>query len=197
MNWIRENVSGNRILDVGFVGEYEESAAHIAIAEENPDAELVGVDLKRDAERVRDAGVQGDLYSLPFADASFDGIVFAEVLEHLTRPFDALRELHRVLESGGRLYVTTPNPLGFYRYLRHYLFKPVLDTDFYLGASDHVAFIDPMSLEGLLDAAGFTILDTAFRNVSTPKTPTLPDWQWLQKWPFNRGGSYTCITAEK
>ena len=46
----------------------------------------------------------------PYEDASFDGVVFCEILEHLTAdPMAALAEMHRVLKPGGWLLVTTPN----------------------------------------------------------------------------------------
>lgn len=52
-----------------------------------------------------------DLHALRFADASFDGIVSGEVLEHLTDDHAAVRELVRVLRPGGVLAVSVPaNP---------------------------------------------------------------------------------------
>jgi SAM-dependent methyltransferase len=46
----------------------------------------------------------------PYGNASLDGVVFCEVLEHLTAdPMVALAEMHRVLKPGGWLLVTTPN----------------------------------------------------------------------------------------
>lgn len=50
----------------------------------------------------------GDLLALPFADASFDGIVLTEVLEHCVNPQAAMGEVHRVLKPGGLLLVTSP-----------------------------------------------------------------------------------------
>lgn len=48
--------------------------------------------------------------SLPFDDESFDIVLLCEVLEHFTNdPLRALRQLHRVLKTGGRLILTTPN----------------------------------------------------------------------------------------
>ena len=46
----------------------------------------------------------------PFADNSFDVVLFCEIIEHLLMdPLAALREIHRVLAPGGILVVTTPN----------------------------------------------------------------------------------------
>jgi predicted SAM-dependent methyltransferase len=46
----------------------------------------------------------------PYETESLDGVVFCEVLEHLTAdPMAALAEMHRVLKPGGWLLVTTPN----------------------------------------------------------------------------------------
>jgi SAM-dependent methyltransferase len=48
--------------------------------------------------------------AFPYADASFDGVVFCEVLEHLTLdPQAALIEINRILKPGGWLLLTTPN----------------------------------------------------------------------------------------
>jgi SAM-dependent methyltransferase len=47
---------------------------------------------------------------LPYTDASFDYLLFCEVLEHLTGdPMRALLELKRVLKPDGTLILTTPN----------------------------------------------------------------------------------------
>lgn len=46
----------------------------------------------------------------PYPDASFDLVLFCEVLEHLVaNPIHALAEMHRVLAPGGVLVVSTPN----------------------------------------------------------------------------------------
>lgn len=43
----------------------------------------------------------GDAYALPFADASFDVVHAHQVLQHLTDPVAALREMVRVARPGG------------------------------------------------------------------------------------------------
>jgi len=48
--------------------------------------------------------------AFPFPDASFDAVLFCEVLEHLQAdPIRVLRELKRVLKPDGHLILTTPN----------------------------------------------------------------------------------------
>ncbi len=51
----------------------------------------------------------GNLYELPFADNSFDGIVLREVIEHVKKPERAMKEIKRTLKNGGLLILTTPN----------------------------------------------------------------------------------------
>lgn len=52
--------------------------------------------------------MKGDLLALPCADATFDGVILTEVLEHCVDPPAALREVFRVLKPGGLLLVTSP-----------------------------------------------------------------------------------------
>ena len=59
-----------------------------------------------DAAEARAAGVDYRLYDgrrFPFADASFDLLWAWDVLEHLRRPEQTLREIRRVLAAGGTL----------------------------------------------------------------------------------------------
>lgn len=51
---------------------------------------------------------EGDAGALPFADAEFDRVVAAEVLEHLPADVAAIEELARVLRPGGTLAVSVP-----------------------------------------------------------------------------------------
>ena len=55
-------------------------------------------------------GVCGSLLALPFADGSFEVVSAFDVIEHCEPERDALLELHRVLEPGGRLLVVACRP---------------------------------------------------------------------------------------
>jgi SAM-dependent methyltransferase len=54
------------------------------------------------------AAVTADATRLPFPDGSFDGIIVAEMLEHIPNDTAALKEIARVLRPGGTVAVTVP-----------------------------------------------------------------------------------------
>ncbi|KAI5450868.1 hypothetical protein NCC49_002609 [Naganishia albida] len=77
-----------------------------------PDGSVVGLDtseelMERNTQNAREKGMRnvsfvvGDIYSLPFADATFTITHIHQVLCHLTDPLRALRELRRVTRPGG------------------------------------------------------------------------------------------------
>lgn len=46
---------------------------------------------------------RGNVRRLPYADASFDAVIFAHVLEHMADPVATLHEMVRVLKPGAPL----------------------------------------------------------------------------------------------
>jgi len=46
---------------------------------------------------------------LPFDDASFDGVVVKDLLEHVEDPVFVVREVLRVLRPGGRVFASSPD----------------------------------------------------------------------------------------
>jgi SAM-dependent methyltransferase len=87
-----------------------------------PRGEVVGLD--RSGEVVALAAAEhahpnlrfatGDVYALEFDDESFDVVHAHQLLQHLTRPVDALGEMRRVLRPGGLLAVRDADYGGFF-----------------------------------------------------------------------------------
>ena len=50
---------------------------------------------------------------MPFKDNFFDVVVCAWVLEHLSDPNKAFKEIYRVLKPGGKVIFITPNALNY------------------------------------------------------------------------------------
>ena len=64
--------------------------------------------------------VLGVAERLPFRDDSFDAVVSLNVLEHVKDPFQAARELMRVLKPGGELMCVAPFLQPLHGYPHHY-----------------------------------------------------------------------------
>jgi ubiquinone/menaquinone biosynthesis C-methylase UbiE len=59
-------------------------------------------------ERGYTRGVLASGYSLPFADASFGLVCMFDAIEHIEDDQRAMREVARILEPGGRIFVSVP-----------------------------------------------------------------------------------------
>ncbi len=110
---------GDRVLDLG-CGE----GRHAITAYTNERVHVVALDLSSEdlavaRERFRDFEIaddgerslsflRGSGLALPFADASFDKVICAEVLEHIPDYQAVVREIQRVLKPGGALAVSVP-----------------------------------------------------------------------------------------
>lgn len=110
--------SGDRVLAAGCSrGE----GRHLQVACRRFAVEGVGVDASLDELKRFEHGsptrsntrhvprlAGASLLKLPFPDGAFDGVICAEVLEHIPDYRGALRELTRVLRPGGRLAISVP-----------------------------------------------------------------------------------------
>jgi ubiquinone/menaquinone biosynthesis C-methylase UbiE len=72
--------------------------------------------------------IRSEVYDIPLPDESVDIILCTQVLEHLKYPARAIKEMHRLLKPGGRLYLSTPQtsdehmvPYDYFRYTRYSL----------------------------------------------------------------------------
>ncbi|MBF0567056.1 MAG: class I SAM-dependent methyltransferase [Nitrospirae bacterium] len=59
----------------------------------------------------------GDVYNLDLPENSVDVVLLFEVIEHLSEPLKALREIHRILKPNGKLIIIFPND-GFFKIAR-------------------------------------------------------------------------------
>ena len=89
----------------------------VALAEMLAPGEVVGIDvgapqIERATALAKEKGVSnvrfqlGNVYELPFPDASFDAALANFVLQHVREPLRALKEMRRVLGPGGVVGVT-------------------------------------------------------------------------------------------
>ncbi len=104
--------AGSRVLEAG-CGTGAQTAI---LARNSPGAEITSIDISPGSiryaqERVRAEGITnvtfqaGDLFSLPFAPASFDHIFVCFVLEHLPDPKRALTSLRPLIRPSGTITV--------------------------------------------------------------------------------------------
>jgi 2-polyprenyl-3-methyl-5-hydroxy-6-metoxy-1,4-benzoquinol methylase len=149
-DWLLERVRpGERVLDLG-CGEGQFTAA---LARHG--AHVVGVDVVAAAvERARAAHPQLDVRQAPlegplvFDDGSFDVVWAGEVVEHVVDVVGWMSEVRRVLPSGGRLLLTTPDhPAGLLRQLAD---DPVALDAHFDPRADHVRFFTQRTLAALL-----------------------------------------------
>jgi malonyl-CoA O-methyltransferase len=102
------DVGSGRILDAG-CGKGRYAAI---LKQRFPAARITALDVSAEMLRHVPEGietVQDGILRMPFPDATFDGVLCVEALEHVVRSDVALAELVRVLRPGGRLVMIDTN----------------------------------------------------------------------------------------
>jgi len=117
----------------------------------------------------------------PYPDGHFDGVLFCEILEHLTSdPVAALAEIHRVLRPGGWLLVTTPNLARYGNIVKLWLAQNPSDQYSGYGAyGRHNREYTYPELQRLISRQGFAIDRLEARRIHTHTHRTLAD---LRMW---------------
>ena len=146
-NYVSENLidfavehAGDTILDAGCAtGEYIQRLSTLGY-------HGVGVDINSEyIDITKQKGLEAyvmDAKHLEFPDKSFDTIILFEVLEHVERPEDVLKDARRVARKN--VLITVPNCTQFHR-----LRKAGITYDHMLE-KDHVNFFSKSDLESLL-----------------------------------------------
>lgn len=124
--------------------------------------------------RYRHLNIERDRF--PYEDASLDGILFCEILEHLTLdPAAALREMHRVLKPGGWLLVTTPNVCRYELIERLVAGKGIGDQYSGYGVyGRHNREYSLIEVQRLLESQGFDV-----ERIEARTTLPVPHSEWL------------------
>ncbi len=121
---------------------------------------ILGVD--KDSANVRTCfsyglpALPGNVYELHFPTNSMDCVIFTEVIEHLTVPWQALAEIRRVLRPGGRVIVLFPNDRNFF--ISRMLCGKWKEA---FAPSGHVWKFTPRKVRGMLIQTGFKICERA------------------------------------
>lgn len=117
------------VLDIGSL------FCHLSIALKIFGHKVSGVDTKKFIDVAKDRSNNFGLLlkecnlsygNIPFKDNSFDLVLFTEILEHLNfHPKKIFKEFFRILKSGGKVVITTPNLLRFNNRIKFIIGKSI------------------------------------------------------------------------
>ena len=100
----------------------------------------------------------GTLESIRLPANNFDVVLLLDVLEHLHRPYDTLKEIRRILSPEGILVVQCPWELYHWEEvceaLLHSMRPGTIEPD---AVPAHLYFFQPKTLEAILEKGGFRI----------------------------------------
>ena len=158
---------GGKVLDLGCAPGYMGIVLHYL------GFEVHGLDLNQlweetypDPKWIQELHVQAmdvEKSGLPFADATFDGALFTEVLEHIAiqDPAITLKEIARVLKPKAKLLLTTPNVCNLANIItlakgRNIFWAPEI---FYGGTDRHNREYTPAEVVAVVQKAGLQVVD--------------------------------------
>ena len=104
-------LQGSMVLNVGVGSGYLESILmHRGVVAHSIDPSGLTINRLNEEQGMKGRAKQGYCHAIPFPNGFFDCVIMSEVLEHIPKNFvDAsLREVRRVLKSGGRFIGTVP-----------------------------------------------------------------------------------------
>jgi len=164
--WFTKYIKKNdRVLDLGCGnGQNTKKAAKIA-------KKVVGIDLDENSLALAKKSIRlknitfkkvGLEKPLPFKDASFNKVLFLDVLEHLEKRDQALDEAKRVLVPGGLLFLAVPNSLTSWKKLQR---KAGICS---YSDPDHKIEFTPNSIGLLLKRHKFIILKFGYGKFDIP-----------------------------
>jgi len=160
-DWLLARVGpGERVLDLG-CGEGQFTAALAAAGAHPLGVDVVAEPLRRARERHPELHFRHEPLDGPlvFGDGTFDVVWAGEVIEHVVDVAGWLSEVRRVLPSGGRLLLTTPDHPP--ELLARLAADPAAFAEHFDPRSDHVRFFNARSLGEVVEDLGFEAVDLA------------------------------------
>lgn len=174
LNRLLKYAQTGRLLDVGCAfGYFMEHASQYF--------DVYGIDISHYAiekareRRLKKVRVHNVEEEFPFPKRYFDVVTCFEVIEHLYHPDRLLKNIYRVLKTGGFLYISTPNN----NLLRRILVGSLEHLD------HHVSLMHLSEFEKLLEKNGFVVVQ---------KWTSLP--KLCRKLPVNIGISSSIIARK-
>lgn len=90
-----------------------------------------------------------------FAPESFDAVTLWGVMEHLKRPMEVLRQIHRILKPGGLLLTFCPNATSL-------VCRVLREQAATFDGRNHPSYFTPTSLRRSMSLAGFETIKMTF-----------------------------------
>lgn len=153
---------GSRVLDVGcgfgqIASRLRQRRCRITGVEPDPARRAAAAEF---CERVTDGLAEG-LADLSLEPASYDAILFADVLEHLVDPWTVLRDVQQFLKPGGRIVISIPNLANFG--VRLNLLKGEFRyQDFGIYDRTHLRFFTRATADELVQSAGLRVVQRGY-----------------------------------
>jgi SAM-dependent methyltransferase len=103
--------------------------------------------------------ITGYLEEGGFRENFFTGVTLIDVLEHIPEPLEFLKEIHRILEPRGILFIRLPN--GGFNLLKLLILKQILKLEGFdiFNETEHVNHYTTRTLQNLLTKSGFEIIE--------------------------------------
>jgi SAM-dependent methyltransferase len=137
----------------------------------------------------------------PYPDGNFECVLACEIFEHMMHdPMHMLAEIHRVLEEGGALVLTTPNVASYLAVARALeqsanpqLFSKYPDPrgEFADSEPPHVREYTPLELREAVESAGFEV-----ENMFTEVIPGYGTDTWVKMF-LERNGYSSAMRGEQ
>lgn len=148
-----------RVLDIGCgKGELGQLLKQNKMA-----SEVVGVEITQEnyniAKRKLDEVILGNIeeIQLPFSEDSFDTIIFADSIEHLINPWDAIKKVTKYLKNGSNIIAFIPNTRNWKVIFPLLLFGDWDYKDWGLLDITHLRFFTKKTIPKLFNSKLFTV----------------------------------------